>query len=92
VERAAIALARRPHALESLLWRRLGAEPWSGASRTAAITSLRELASLYEGALRHRSRSRALDHALAALGEPPRRLPEPASSTDVVSAAGGTDD
>ena len=28
VERAAMGLGRRPHALESLLWRRLGAEPW----------------------------------------------------------------
>ncbi len=30
VARAAKGLARKPRALESLRWRRLGAEPWSG--------------------------------------------------------------
>jgi hypothetical protein len=89
VERAAVALERRPHALESLLWRRLGAEPWSGISRGAAVMALRELAFLYEGPLRNRARARALDFALAALHEPPRRVQEPESSSDVVSAAGG---
>jgi hypothetical protein len=88
VERAATALERRPHALESLLWRRLGAEPWSGASRGAAVMALRELAFLYEGPLRSRARARALDFALAAMGEPPRRLPEPENSADVARAAG----
>jgi hypothetical protein len=72
-ERAAIGLAKRPHALESLLWRRLGAEPWDGASRAAAIVALRELAFLYEGPLRSRAKARAIDFALAALGEPPRK-------------------
>jgi hypothetical protein len=72
VGRAAAGLARRPHALESLLWRRLGAEPWNGASRAPAIVALRELAFLYEGPLRSRARARAIDFALAALGEPPR--------------------
>jgi hypothetical protein len=89
VERAATALERRPHALESLLWRRLGAEPWSGASRAAAVMALRELAFLYDGPLRNRARARALDFALASLHEPPRRIPEPESSSDVVTAAGG---
>jgi len=92
VERAATALERRPHALESLLWRRLGAEPWSGASKGAAMTALRELAFLYEGPLRNRARARALDFALTALHEPPRRIHEPESSTDVASAAGGREE
>ena len=70
VERAATGLARRPHALESLLWRRLGAEPWTGAGRPAAASALRHLAALYGGPLHNRPRSRALDHALAAIGEP----------------------
>jgi hypothetical protein len=93
VERAAAALEKRPHALESLLWRRLGAEPWSGTSRSAAATALRELAFLYEGPLRNRARARALDFALAALGELPRRVPESESSADVLRVAGdGRDD
>jgi hypothetical protein len=89
VERAARSLARRPHALEALLWRRLGAEPWAGGSRSAAVTALRLLGALYEGPLRNRARARALDFALSALGEPPRRAAEPDSSTDVLASAGG---
>jgi hypothetical protein len=89
VERAVKGLSRRPHALESLLWRRLGAEPWAGGSRGAAVTALRSLAHLYEGPLRNRARARALDFALSALGEPPRRAPEADSSTDVLASAGG---
>lgn len=70
VERAAKALAGRPYALESLLWRRLGATTWTGDARPAAIAALRHLAALYAGPLRNRPRGRALHHALAALGEP----------------------
>jgi hypothetical protein len=92
VLRASRGLARRPHALESLLWRRLGAEPWSGRSKSAAITALRTLAAIYEGPLRNRARARALDHALAAMGEPPRTAPEAEGSSDVLAAAGGTDE
>jgi hypothetical protein len=90
VERAAQGLVRRPHALESLLWRRLGAEPWSGASKASAVIALRELAFLYEGALRNRARARAMDYALAALGDSPRKIPEPESSTDLMSVAGAS--
>jgi len=89
VERAGRALARRPHALEALLWRRLGAEPWAGASRGAAVTALRSLAHLYETQLKNRARARAIDHALSALGEPARRAAEADSSTDVLASAGG---
>ncbi len=73
VERAATALARRPHALESLLWRRLGAEPWTGAGEAAARAALARLALLYAGPLRSRVRARAIENALAAL---PARAPE----------------
>jgi hypothetical protein len=83
IQRAATGLGRRPHALESLLWRRLGAEPWSGPSRGAAVTALRELADLYDGPLRNRARARALDHALVAMGEPPPIAPPTESSQDV---------
>ena len=68
VERASKALARRPHALEGLLWRRLGAEPWTQDKKPAAQAALRELARLYAGPLKNRVRARALEHALAALG------------------------
>jgi hypothetical protein len=68
VERAAAGLARRPRALESLLWRRLGAEAWSGDSRAAAKAALRHLAALYDGPLRNAPRARALENALGALG------------------------
>jgi hypothetical protein len=78
-------LGRRPHALESLLWRRLGAEPWSGLSRNAAVTALRELADLYEGPLRNRARARAFDHALVAMGERPPIAPPSESSQDLGS-------
>jgi hypothetical protein len=71
VERAARALARRPHALEGLLWRRLGAEPWTQQRAPAAHAALRELARLYAGPLHNRVRARALEHALASLGAAP---------------------
>jgi hypothetical protein len=67
VDRAAAGLARRPRALESLLWRRLGAEPWSGEGRAAARAALKHLAALYDGPLRNAPRARALEHALASL-------------------------
>jgi hypothetical protein len=74
VERAAKGLARRPHALESLLWRRLGAEPWTGNARPAALAALRHLVGLYAGPLHHGTRARALEFALAALA--PEAAPE----------------
>jgi hypothetical protein len=67
VDRAAAGLARRPRALESLHWRRLGAESWSGEGRAAAKAALRHLAALYGGPLRNAPRAKALENALAAL-------------------------
>lgn len=67
VDRAAKGLARRPRALESLLWRRLGAEAWADGTREPAKAALRQLVKLYEGRLRDPHRARALEHALTAL-------------------------
>ena len=65
--RAAHGLARRPRALESLLWRRLGAEPWADATRPPAIEALHHLARLYAGPLKNAVRARAIEHAAEAL-------------------------
>jgi hypothetical protein len=65
VARAAKALARRPRALESLLWRRLGAEPWKGGGEEAARAALEELGRLYAGPLRNAPRARAMENAKA---------------------------
>ncbi len=67
VARAARGLARKPRALESLLWRRLGAEPWAGGGEAAAKMALEELARLYSGPLRNAARARAMENALALL-------------------------
>jgi hypothetical protein len=67
VARAAKGLARKPRALESLLWRRLGAEPWSGGGEAAARAALEELARLYAGPLRNAPRARAIENARALL-------------------------
>jgi hypothetical protein len=67
VARAAKGLARRPRALESLLWRKLGAEPWRGGGEAAARAALEELAKLYAGPLRNTPRARAMEHAKALL-------------------------
>ncbi len=70
VERAANALHRRPRALEDILWRHLGAAPWTnGAARDAAIASLRALEEVYARRPRTRLRAKAVEHVLAALGE-----------------------
>ena len=70
IVRAARGLARRPRALESLLWRRLGLHAWEGEHRPAALAALTELHRIYASSLRNRSRARALAHTLAALGHP----------------------
>ncbi len=67
VTRAAKGLARRPRALESLLWRRLGAEPWRGGGEAAARAAIDELARLYAGPLRNAPRARAMENARALL-------------------------
>ena len=67
IERAAIGFARRPRALEALLWRRLGADAWVGSGRDAARAAATQLAHLYAGPLRSPSRARALEHAASLL-------------------------
>ncbi len=67
IDRAALGLARRPRALESLLWRRLGAEPWTEQTREPAKAALRQLAHLYEKRLRDPHRARAIENAITAL-------------------------
>jgi hypothetical protein len=76
VERAAASLARYPHSLETLLWRRLGAEVWTGPTAAPAHAALKHLADLYaEGPLRHSVRARAFAHLLEALGAPgPKKI------------------
>jgi hypothetical protein len=76
VRRAARCLQTKPHALESLLWRRLGADSWNTSTRAASLEALRELALLYRRSLRLRVRGKALSHVLAELGAP---LPPPES-------------
>ncbi|MBX3260156.1 MAG: hypothetical protein KIS78_20160 [Labilithrix sp.] len=67
VERTAAGLARRPGALERLMWRHLAVHSWEGEHRDAALASLRALAGVYAGRRRHRLRAEAIAHALAAL-------------------------
>jgi hypothetical protein len=78
VERAAVSLARRPRALEALLWRRLAAAPWT-ASPQATAAALDVLARLYEGPLRNAVRANAMTNAREALL--PRKGAEGAAST-----------
>src|SRR5579863_110936 len=63
VRRAVVGLAKRPRALESLLWRHLGVASWTGESRPAVRASLDALRILYEGRLRNTARARALARA-----------------------------
>ena len=67
VDRASMGLHRRPRALESLLWRRLAAEAWSGESRHAARAALKHLSNLYAGPLRNAPRAKALENAVEAI-------------------------
>lgn len=71
VERAGTALARRPAALELLMWRHLAAHPWTGEHRAAAVAGLRTLARVYGKRRRYHVRAQAIEHALAALGAEP---------------------
>lgn len=75
VERAAASLARRPRALEALLWRRLGATPWPD-SRDATVAALDVLVRLYEGPLRNAVRAKAMANARQALAPDAPAPPE----------------
>jgi hypothetical protein len=72
VQRAAVALASRPRALEALLWRHLAViGPWNGPARAPARASLDLLRGLYDGPLRNAVRARALANALGSLNPLP---------------------
>ncbi|HEY5241106.1 MAG TPA: hypothetical protein VIJ22_06560 [Polyangiaceae bacterium] len=66
VARAVAGLARRPRALESLLWRYLASRPWTD-SKEATRAALDALRVLYEGRLRNAVRAKAMAHARDAL-------------------------
>ena len=66
VQRAVTGLAKRPRALESVLWRRLAAGPWTG-SREATGAALDALRVLYEGPLRNAMRAKVFGHARDAM-------------------------
>jgi hypothetical protein len=62
IQRAAAGLAKRPRALESLLWRHLGSTPWRD-SPDATRAALDALRALYEGPLRNATRAKAIANA-----------------------------
>lgn len=67
LERAQAGLARKPRALESYLWRRLGSDPWSEATKPTHTEALRALAQLYDTRLKNHPRAKALAHVADAL-------------------------
>lgn len=67
LERALTGLASKPRALESYLWRRLGSDPWSEATKSTHTTALRALGALYDTRLRNHPRAKALAHVADAL-------------------------
>jgi hypothetical protein len=69
IQRVAAGLARRPRALESLLWRHLSAAPWRDFP-DATSASLDALRTLYEGPLRNPTRAKAMSHARESLSSP----------------------
>jgi hypothetical protein len=77
-ERAAAGLARRPGALEKVLWQQLAAAPWTGEAREAALVALKALAASYAKRPRFHPRARAIEHALAALGPAAEQSPSAA--------------
>jgi tetratricopeptide (TPR) repeat protein len=80
--RAAEGLARKPAALEKVMWRQL-ANTRFDVSREAAVIALRALVTSYSRRPRFHARARALENVLEGLGEQPsarasRRPPPPA--------------
>ncbi|MEA2752754.1 MAG: hypothetical protein QOI41_6897 [Myxococcales bacterium] len=69
-QRAAEGLARRPAALEKVMWRHLATTRFVD-SREAAVIALRALVASYSKRPRFHARARALENVLEALGEPP---------------------
>ncbi len=67
VDRAAQGLARRPRLLETLMWRRLGMEPWLGEHRAATQAALRQLHVIYTKSRRSVMRAKMVERALEAI-------------------------
>lgn len=67
VERAATSLARRPGAIEKVMWRKLADTPWTGEGKKAAAAALKALSSAYSHKPKFHPRARALGHALELL-------------------------
>ncbi len=67
VARTVAGLAKKPRALESLLWRHLGSSAWTGPCRGAMVAALDALRVLYEGPLKNAVRARAVANARDAL-------------------------
>lgn len=80
--RAAEGLARRPAALEKVMWRHLATARFAD-SREGAVIALRALVASYSKRPRFHARARALENVLEGLGEQPSprpsRRPPPAS-------------
>ena len=64
VERAIQGLEHRPRTLESLLWRKLGADPEHAPSPEATRAALVGLEKIYRGRPRHAVRARAVERIL----------------------------
>ena len=75
--RAAEGLARRPAALEKVMWRQLANARFgeSRESREAGVIALRALAASYAKRRRFHARARALENVLEAIGEQPSTRP-----------------
>jgi hypothetical protein len=69
IQRVVAGLTRRPRALESLLWRHLGATAWRDFP-DATRTTLDSLRALYEGPLRNATRAKAIANARDAISSP----------------------
>lgn len=70
VDRAAQGLARRPRLLETLMWRRLGMEPWLGDHRAATQAALRQLHVIYTKTRRSVMRAKMVERALEEIDAP----------------------
>jgi hypothetical protein len=83
VTRAARGLERRPRILETLMWRRLGTEPWTGEHAKATRAALRQLISIYSTKRKSALRARAMERALSALEATETKSPEKQADLDV---------
>lgn len=88
ISHAARGLERRPRILETLMWRRLGTEPWTGEHAKATRAALRQLISIYSTKRRSALRARAMERALAAIEITDTKSPEKQADLQQVSPPG----